>query len=92
MPGQQFIGRLLHHVLPSGFKRMCHYGLLAPVPDPQRSTYRTQFGVQTTGATSICVRSVKPYSLKELKQVADCIGSLPGEVKTIEQERLRWGD
>ena len=30
MLGQQFIGRLLQHVLPSGFKRMRHYGLLAP--------------------------------------------------------------
>ena len=30
MPGQQFIGRLLQHVLPPGFKRIRHYGLLAP--------------------------------------------------------------
>ena len=30
IPGQEFIGRLLQHVLPSGFKRIRHYGLLAP--------------------------------------------------------------
>jgi hypothetical protein len=30
MPGEQFIGRLLQHVLPPGFKRIRHYGLLAP--------------------------------------------------------------
>jgi hypothetical protein len=29
MPGEQFIGRLLQHVLPPGFKRIRHYGLLA---------------------------------------------------------------
>ena len=28
--GQQFVARLLQHVLPSGFKRIRHYGLLAP--------------------------------------------------------------
>jgi hypothetical protein len=30
LPGPEFIGRFLLHVLPSGFKRIRHYGLLAP--------------------------------------------------------------
>ena len=30
MPGEQFIGRFLQHVLAPGFKRIRHYGLLAP--------------------------------------------------------------
>ena len=30
MDAQQFIGRFLQHVLPAGFKRIRHYGLLAP--------------------------------------------------------------
>lgn len=30
LPVEQFIGRFLAHVLPSGFKRIRHYGLLAP--------------------------------------------------------------
>ena len=30
MQGTQFVGRLLQHVLPPGFKRIRHYGLLAP--------------------------------------------------------------
>ena len=30
MDGVQFIGRFLQHVLPAGFKRIRHYGLLAP--------------------------------------------------------------
>lgn len=30
IPGAEFVGRLLQHVLPPGFKRVRHYGLLAP--------------------------------------------------------------
>jgi hypothetical protein len=36
MPGQQFIGRFLQHVLPLGFKRIRHYGLLAPAAKTAR--------------------------------------------------------
>ena len=34
--GVQFIGRLLQHVLPGGFKRIRHYGLLAPAAKAER--------------------------------------------------------
>ena len=34
--GVQFIGRFLQHVLPSGFKRIRHYGLLAPAAKTER--------------------------------------------------------
>lgn len=36
MSGEQFIGRFLQHVLPAGFKRMRHYGLLAPAAKTER--------------------------------------------------------
>ena len=36
MPGTEFIARLLLHVLPPGFKRIRHYGLLAPATKAQR--------------------------------------------------------
>jgi Putative transposase/Transposase zinc-binding domain len=36
MDGQLFIGRFLQHVLPSGFKRIRHYGLLAPATKADR--------------------------------------------------------
>ncbi len=36
IPGEQFIGRLLQHVLPGGFKRIRHYGLLAPCAKTER--------------------------------------------------------
>lgn len=38
LDGVQFIGRLLQHVLPPGFKRVRHYGLLAPAAKAQRLT------------------------------------------------------
>ena len=34
--GTQFIARLLQHVLPAGFKRIRHYGLLAPAAKTER--------------------------------------------------------
>lgn len=34
--GEQFIARVLLHVLPAGFKRIRHYGLLAPAAKAQR--------------------------------------------------------
>ena len=36
MPGVKFIARLLLHVLPAGFKRIRHYGLLAPAVKSER--------------------------------------------------------
>ena len=36
MPGEQLIGRLLQHVLPPEFKRIRHYGLLAPAAKTER--------------------------------------------------------
>ncbi|MFT3816823.1 MAG: transposase [Rubrivivax sp.] len=36
LEGTQFIGRFMLHVLPAGFKRIRHYGLLAPAAKVQR--------------------------------------------------------
>ena len=36
LEGTQFICRFLEHVLPSGFKRIRHYGLLAPAAKTQQ--------------------------------------------------------
>ena len=34
--GAEFVGRFLQHVLPAGFKRIRHYGLLAPAHKTER--------------------------------------------------------
>jgi hypothetical protein len=36
--GAEFVGRFLQHVLPAGFKRIRHYGLLAPAHKTRRLT------------------------------------------------------
>jgi hypothetical protein len=36
LPGTEFVARLLQHVLPPGFKRIRHFGLLAPAAKTQR--------------------------------------------------------
>jgi hypothetical protein len=36
IPGAVFIGRFLQHVLPPGFKRIRHYGLLSPAHKRKR--------------------------------------------------------
>lgn len=36
LPGAQFIERLMQHVVPRGFKRIRHYGLLAPAAKTER--------------------------------------------------------
>jgi hypothetical protein len=51
MPGEQFIGRLLQHVLPPGFKRIRHYGLLAPAAKTERlATARKLLAMPTANA------------------------------------------
>ena len=46
LPGSEFIERFLLHVLPSGFKRIRHYGLLSPARKKARlATARAALGV-----------------------------------------------
>lgn len=42
MPGTEFVARLLQHVLPPGFKRIRHFGLLAPAAKTQRLSMARQ--------------------------------------------------
>jgi hypothetical protein len=57
MPGSQFIGRFLQHVLPLGFKRIRHYGLLAPTA----KTARLQMARQL-----LAMPAANPAALKTL--------------------------
>ena len=42
LQGAQLIGRLLQHVLPPGFKRIRHYGVLSPAAKTERLTLARQ--------------------------------------------------
>lgn len=54
VPGTTFIGRFLQHVLPKGFKRIRHYGLLAPAHKARRlAQAREALGAPTPDAPVI---------------------------------------
>ena len=54
MDGQLFIARFLQHVLPSGFKRIRHYGLLAPATKADRlATARALLAMPASNPTAI---------------------------------------
>ena len=51
--------------------------------------YGTEKNPQVGRANGIMGAQVKPYSRKELKAMADYIGSLPGELRVVPQNRFR---
>jgi hypothetical protein len=54
LPAQSFIGRFLLHALPSGFKRIRHYGLLAPCHKQEKlAACRQALDVNAPDATVI---------------------------------------
>lgn len=71
LPGTEFIGRFLQHVLPAGFKRIRHYGLL--------SAARKKVGL----AAARAVLGVPPPEPVVIESVADFLC----RVARIEQER-----
>lgn len=71
LPGTEFIGRFLQHILPSGFKRIRHYGLLSPA--------RKKAGL----ATARAALDVPPPQPALIESVADFLR----RVGRIEHER-----
>lgn len=71
LPGTEFIGRFLQHVLPSGFKRIRHYGLLSPA--------RKKVGL----AAARAALDVRPPQPAVIESVADFLR----RVARIENER-----
>ena len=51
--------------------------------------YKTEGNAQVGRANAIMGAQVKPYTLAELKAMANYIGSLPGDVKTVPQSKTR---
>jgi hypothetical protein len=54
LPAQSFIGRFLLHALPNGFKRIRHYGVLAPCHKEKKlQACRQALGVKAPDAAVI---------------------------------------
>lgn len=63
LPGTEFIDRFLKHVLPSGFKRIRHYGLLAPKHKASRlALARTALDAPTPDP--VVIESVEAFMLR----------------------------
>jgi hypothetical protein len=62
---QEFIARFLRHVLPPGFKRIRHYGLLAPGHTCQRLA-AARAALQTPAPQAMVIESAQAF----LKRVA----------------------
>lgn len=54
MPGQQFIHRLLQHILPTGFKLIRHDGLLAPAAKADRLALARQLLAMPAADPQLC--------------------------------------
>jgi hypothetical protein len=72
LPGEQFIGRFLLHVLPPGFKRIRHYGLLGPAHKAAHLA-AARAALQAPLPESACIESVQAFLRRVARlQCLDC--------------------
>jgi Putative transposase len=85
MPGQQFIARLLLQVLPSGFKRIRHYGLLAPGAQTERPAAARQL-LAMPQASPRAVEDVRAFMRRVAAvEIACCPHCKLGRWRVVEQ-------
>ena len=85
--GPEFMGRFLQHVLPSGFKRIRHYGLLSPALKTERMvTARAALNMLAASATA---REDAAEFLKRVAQIdaTRCPHCALGRWRTLETLR-----
>nr|WP_259372135.1 IS91 family transposase [Caldimonas mangrovi] len=63
VPGEQFVHRLMQHVLPLGFKRIRHYGLLAPAAKT-RQLASARAALQMPPAHPLVQEQVREFMLR----------------------------
>jgi hypothetical protein len=71
VPAEEFIERFLLHVLPSGFKRIRHYGLLAPAAKATRLALARQ-ALSVPPPDPVITATVEDF----LRRVARAVGAL----------------
>ncbi len=86
IPGERFIGRFLAHVLPAGFKRIRHYGLLAPAVKRERLA-RARASLSMPQPNPIAQESAQAFmkrvSAVQINTCARCAGGRYRCVQTI---------
>jgi len=89
--GEDFIGRLMQHVLPSGFKRIRHFGLLAPAAKARRlATARQLLGLPQ--ANPVAREQAQAFMQRVAAIDIDaCPHCKAGKLRLVEQTRAdRW--
>ena len=75
--GGEFIGRFLQHVLPAGFKRIRHYGLLAPAHKVERlaqARTRLQMPAPNPIAREACTEFMRRVVQIDVERCGHCRG------------------
>jgi hypothetical protein len=83
IPGATFIGRFLQHVLPSGFKRIRHYGLLSPARKTERLSAARQ-ALQAPEPHPIARESVEQFMQRVAKHdIETCPCCRQGRLRVV---------
>jgi Putative transposase. len=67
IPGAVFIGRFLQHVLPPGFKRIRHYGLLSPAHKRERLAQARQ-ALQVPAPSPLALEAAEAFMQRVAQQ------------------------
>mgnify|MGYP001766146624 CR=1 FL=1 len=71
LPGQEFIARFLLHVLPGGFKRIRHYGLLSPARK-QVGLAAARSALAAPSPEAAVIESVADFMRRIRRQASQC--------------------
>ena len=72
IPGAVFIGRFLQHVLPPGFKRIRHYGLLSPAHKRERLAQARQ-ALQVPAPSPLALEAAEQFMQRVVqKDISQC--------------------
>ena len=84
LDGVEFIGRWLQHVLPRGFKRIRHYGLLAPAAKAQRLA-AARAALQMPAPNPCAVETVQAFMRRVAAlDIHACVHCRSGRLHVIE--------
>ena len=90
LPGATFIGRYLQHVLPPGFKRIRHYGLLSPARKSERLSAARE--ALNAPAPNPLARESAEHFMQRVAQrdIARCPRCERGRLRVVEVLLPQW--
>jgi hypothetical protein len=80
--GAEFVGRFLQHVLPAGFKRIRHYGLLAPA-HKTRGLAQARAALAMPAPNPLAQETVAAFMRRVARLEIDCCAHCHGPLRPI---------